>query len=199
MAAGGFLGSFRTRNDFVAPVMAKSISLAKQFGAQGSPAARSASPPAPNSTTAAARRVCAISAQESANPDHAAQMRCQAAAHRQGMSQLRTALRSAGGRNRNPRQPALRCREETMGRTSSLICFILALLTVLSITPAFLLFCACELSPSCIARSFGNFLVGPVRRAQAGRCDPARLRSSFCSPMSLCFSVPPTPGRARLQ
>jgi hypothetical protein len=49
-----------------------------------------------------------------------------------------------------------------MGRTSNSICFILALLTVLSVTPAFLLFCACELSPSCIARSFGNFLVGPL-------------------------------------
>ena len=47
-----------------------------------------------------------------------------------------------------------------MGRTG-FICFILALLTVLSVTPAFLLFCACEMSPSCIARSFGNFLVGP--------------------------------------
>jgi len=42
MAAGGFLGSFRTRNDFVAPVMAKSISLAKQLAVQGSPAERSA-------------------------------------------------------------------------------------------------------------------------------------------------------------
>jgi hypothetical protein len=48
-----------------------------------------------------------------------------------------------------------------MERTSSLICFILALLTVLSVTPAFLLFCACELSPGCLARGFGNFLVGP--------------------------------------
>ena len=48
-----------------------------------------------------------------------------------------------------------------MGRTSSLICFILALLTVLSIAPAFLLFCACELSPGCLARGFGNFLIGP--------------------------------------
>ena len=48
-----------------------------------------------------------------------------------------------------------------MGRTSSLICFILALLTVLSVTPVFLLFCACELSPSCLARGFGNFLIGP--------------------------------------
>lgn len=48
-----------------------------------------------------------------------------------------------------------------MGPLSRVICFILALLTVLSVTPAFLLFCACELSPSCIARSFGNFLVGP--------------------------------------
>ena len=35
-------------------------------------------------------------------------------------------------------------------------------LTVLSVTPAFLLFCACELSPGCIARSFGNFLIGPL-------------------------------------
>ena len=49
-----------------------------------------------------------------------------------------------------------------MGRTASLVCFVLALLTILSITPAFLLFCACELSPSCIARSFGNFLIGPL-------------------------------------
>ena len=48
-----------------------------------------------------------------------------------------------------------------MGRTSSLICFILALLTVLSVTPVFLLFCACELSPSCLARGFGSFLIGP--------------------------------------
>ena len=38
---------------------------------------------------------------------------------------------------------------------------MLALLTVLSITPVFLLFCACELSPSCLARGFGNFLIGP--------------------------------------
>ena len=49
-----------------------------------------------------------------------------------------------------------------MGRISRIICFILALLTVLSVTPAFLLFCACELSPGCIARSFGNFLIGPA-------------------------------------
>jgi hypothetical protein len=48
-----------------------------------------------------------------------------------------------------------------MGRTSGFICFILALLTVLSVTPAFLLFCACELSPGCLARGFGNFVVGP--------------------------------------
>jgi hypothetical protein len=48
-----------------------------------------------------------------------------------------------------------------MGRISSFICFILALLTVLSVTPAFLLFCACELSPTCLARGLGNFLIGP--------------------------------------
>ena len=39
---------------------------------------------------------------------------------------------------------------------------MLALLTVLSVTPAFLLFCACELEPACVSRSFGNFLVGPL-------------------------------------
>ncbi len=49
-----------------------------------------------------------------------------------------------------------------VGRTSGFICFFLALLTVLSVTPAFLLFCACELSPACLARSFGNFLIGPA-------------------------------------
>ena len=49
-----------------------------------------------------------------------------------------------------------------MGTSSRVICFILALLTVLSVTPAFLLFCACELSPSCLARGFGNFLIGPA-------------------------------------
>ena len=48
-----------------------------------------------------------------------------------------------------------------MGRTSRIICFILALATVLSIAPAFLLFCACELSPGCLARGLGSFLIGP--------------------------------------
>jgi hypothetical protein len=38
VAAGGFLGSFRTRNDSVAPCYGKSISLAKQLTVQGSPA-----------------------------------------------------------------------------------------------------------------------------------------------------------------
>jgi hypothetical protein len=49
-----------------------------------------------------------------------------------------------------------------IGPAASVICFMLALLTVLSVTPAFLLFCACELEPACLARSFGNFLVGPL-------------------------------------
>ncbi len=49
-----------------------------------------------------------------------------------------------------------------MGRLSGTICFILALLTVLSITPVFLLFCACELSPGCLVRGFGSFLIGPA-------------------------------------
>ena len=48
-----------------------------------------------------------------------------------------------------------------MARLSSLICFILALLTVLSVTPVFLLACACTYSPSCLAREFARFLVGP--------------------------------------
>jgi len=66
-------------------------------------------------------------------------------------------------RRRPKRQPAATSpRRARIGRASSLICFMLALLTVLSITPVFLLFCACELSPSCLARGFGNFLVGPL-------------------------------------
>lgn len=48
-----------------------------------------------------------------------------------------------------------------MARTSSVICFILALLTVLSIAPVLLLTMACEFSPECLVRGFGRFLVGP--------------------------------------
>lgn len=48
-----------------------------------------------------------------------------------------------------------------MGRNSGIICFILALLTVLSIAPVVLLFLACEFSPECLVRGFGRFLVGP--------------------------------------
>jgi hypothetical protein len=46
--------------------------------------------------------------------------------------------------------------------TSCVICFILALLTVLSIVPVFLLFWACDFSPSCLAWGFGRFLMGPT-------------------------------------
>ena len=49
-----------------------------------------------------------------------------------------------------------------IGRGASFVCFILALLTVLSVTPGFLLFCACEMSPSCLVRGFENFLIGPA-------------------------------------
>jgi hypothetical protein len=48
-----------------------------------------------------------------------------------------------------------------MGPIARVICFILALLTVLSITPAFLLVCACTFSPSCLEREFARFMVGP--------------------------------------
>jgi hypothetical protein len=48
-----------------------------------------------------------------------------------------------------------------MGRISGIVCFILALLTVLSIAPVVLLFLACEFSPECLVRGFGRFLVGP--------------------------------------
>jgi hypothetical protein len=64
-------------------------------------------------------------------------------------------------RRPKPQPVASSPRRGKIGRTSSAICFILALLTVLSVTPAFLLFCACELEPACLARGFGNFLVGP--------------------------------------
>ena len=49
-----------------------------------------------------------------------------------------------------------------MGRTSCVICFILALLTVLSIVPVFLLLWACDFSTSCLVWGFGRFLMGPT-------------------------------------
>ena len=49
-----------------------------------------------------------------------------------------------------------------MGPIARVICFILALLTVLSIVPPLLLACACTFSPSCLAREFTRFLVGPA-------------------------------------
>ena len=85
-------------------------------------------------------------------------MRCQPAAHRQGMTIWRV---GHGGSRRRLKSPPMHLMRGKMGRISGFICFILALLTVLSVTPAFLLFCACEMSPSCLARGFGNFLVGP--------------------------------------
>jgi hypothetical protein len=65
---------------------------------------------------------------------------------------------------RQPQPPsaAARQRQAKIGWLAASFCFILALLTVLSMTPAFLLFCACELEPACLGRSFGNFLVGPL-------------------------------------
>ena len=66
------------------------------------------------------------------------------------------------GRQPKPQPVATSLTRGKIGRTSSFVCFIFALLTVLSITPVFLLFCACELSPSCLARGFGNFLIGPA-------------------------------------
>ena len=49
-----------------------------------------------------------------------------------------------------------------MGPISRVICFILALFTVLSIAPVLLLVCACTFSPTCLAREFARFLVGPA-------------------------------------
>jgi hypothetical protein len=48
-----------------------------------------------------------------------------------------------------------------MGRISTAICFILALLTVLSIAPPFLLAWACEFSSGRIAHGFWHFMIGP--------------------------------------
>ena len=48
-----------------------------------------------------------------------------------------------------------------MGRISNAICFILALLTLLSIAPPFLLAWACEFSSRCIVHGFLQFMIGP--------------------------------------
>jgi hypothetical protein len=101
--------------------MAKSISIAKQCPAQGSPTGRRPIPaPHPGRSV-----ICARSARKCANSDQAAQTYCQPAAHRQDMTKSIS--------------------------TSCVICFILALLTVLSIVPVLLLLWACDFSPSCLA------------------------------------------------
>jgi hypothetical protein len=145
--------------------MAKSISLAKQLTVQGSPAAGSARTGVEFEATARPR-VCAISAQDSANPERAAQTHCQSAAHRQAMTAINDTFHQSRRpwrirRRPKPQPVATSPVRGKIGLASSFICFILALLTVLSVTPVFLLFCACELSPSCLARGFGNFLIGP--------------------------------------
>ena len=48
-----------------------------------------------------------------------------------------------------------------MGRISTTICFILALLTALGIAPPFLLAWACEFSSGCIVHGFRHFMIGP--------------------------------------
>ena len=48
-----------------------------------------------------------------------------------------------------------------MGRFSTAICFILALLTVLCIAPPLLLAWACEFSSGCIVGGFWKFMIGP--------------------------------------
>ena len=127
------------------------------------------------------------SAQESANPEHAAQTRCQPAAHRQGMTIWRDrpggplAAEIATRCN----QPVLRGK---MGRISSSICFILALLTVLSVDagiPAVLrMRILSELSSPAASAIFWL-----ARAACASRpWRSSRSARSFCSPMSLCCS-----------
>jgi hypothetical protein len=49
-----------------------------------------------------------------------------------------------------------------MGPLSTVICFILALLTVLSIAPPLVLAWACEFSSGCIVGGFWKFMIGPT-------------------------------------
>ena len=49
-----------------------------------------------------------------------------------------------------------------MGRISNAICFILALLTLLSGAPALLLISACAFYPRCVAGGLTHFMIGPA-------------------------------------
>jgi flagellar biosynthesis protein FliP len=64
-------------------------------------------------------------------------------------------------RQPQPQPAAARQRPARIGWLAATFCFILALLTVLSIAPVLLLTMACEFSPECLVRGFGRFLVGP--------------------------------------
>ena len=50
-----------------------------------------------------------------------------------------------------------------MGRISFVICFIVALLTILSMVPGFLLLLMCEFAPGCVFDGFWFLVTGPVK------------------------------------
>ena len=50
-----------------------------------------------------------------------------------------------------------------MGRIACVACFMLALLTILSIAPASFLFWVCEFAPRCFSAKLWYLMIGPVR------------------------------------
>jgi hypothetical protein len=173
-------------------VMAKSISLAKQLTVQGSPA-----------TPATIPRVCALSAQQSANPRHVTQTRCQPAAHRQGMttidsfSPLASAMADSQTAETATRCSASEASQDRMARRLLLLHARAADRTQHDAgIPAVLRLRTRTCLPRPQLRQFSRW---PVGGAQAGGGDiarPCRRARELCRCLS---QVPPTPGRARLR
>jgi hypothetical protein len=92
--------------------------------------------------------VCARSAQKSANPDHAVQTRCSSAVHRQGMKSQPVAI-------------SIYASVRKMRPVSCVICFVLALLIVLSIAPALLHLWLCKFSPGCFVGGLWYLMLRP--------------------------------------
>ena len=205
MAAGGFLGHSARATISLRHVMAKSISLAKQLTVQGSyAAARVAGGLADGGARRNPRgraRICAISAQQSANPEHAAQMHCQPAAHRQVMTPSTAffTLARPWRISRRPKsQPVATSPLPRQDRTKLQLDLLHPRAADRPQRHAGHSCCSAPANSNRLPRpQLWQFSGRPVRRAQAGRCDPARAARRSRHLCRCISQMPPTPGRTR--
>ena len=157
--------------------------------------------PAPGRLPIRARqliRLCAISAQESANPERPAQTRCQPAAHRQGMTTHRRRCRIGGGWIATRcNQPCASVRDK-MGRSSQLDLLHPGAADRAQRhpgIPAVLRMRTLAQLPRPRVREFSGRPAGVRKPAVVIMLGSARRSAHLCRCVS---QVPPTPGRARL-